>query len=54
MLHNSHLKRLMGKWNSRGFGPFIVNKVVADGSIELKDPGEEIMFLRGQISNTVS
>lgn len=34
----------MGKWNSREYGPFIVNKVVVDGVVEIKDSGDEYTF----------
>lgn len=35
LLAKSHLKRLLSKWKLRGLSPFIVNKVFADGMVEI-------------------
>lgn len=40
LLYKSRWKRLLGKWKAGKFGPFIVNKVLAYGVVEIKDPGD--------------
>ena len=48
LLFNSRLKLFLGKLRSRWSGPFIVNKVLPSGAIEVHHPSKETFTVNGQ------
>lgn len=49
LLYKSCLRRLLGRLNSRAYGPYIVNKVNTGGLVEVKDPKDSRVFtLKGR------
>lgn len=44
LLYKYRLGRLLCRWNSKEFGSYIVNKVIASGSVEVKDPEDSRGF----------
>lgn len=39
-MYKCRLRRLLGKWNSKAYEPYIVNTIITCGSIEVKDLGD--------------